>query len=101
MSVWISSAAARQRAAASSSPRRRASRAPRSAATQQKSLEDVKCFGSPRAPPHPPALPDPAVRLAPVRERRVDLTRQQDPEAVVEAVAGPDVKADGVEQHPP
>jgi hypothetical protein len=48
MSAWISSAAACQRSALDSSSRRRASRAPRSAATQHISFDDVKCLGSPR-----------------------------------------------------
>ena len=48
MSAWISSAADCQRAACSSSPRISASRAPRSAATQHISFDEVKCFGSPR-----------------------------------------------------
>ena len=48
MSALISSAADCQRAAISSSSRISASRAPRSAATQHMSFEEVKCLGSPR-----------------------------------------------------
>ena len=46
-------------------------------------------------------LPDAAVGFAPVLERRVDLAREQRPEAIVEAIAGARVESDGVEQHAP
>src|SRR5215217_4319737 len=46
-------------------------------------------------------LPDPTVRLAPALERRVDLTREQRPEPIVEAITGPRVEPDRVEQHAP
>ena len=46
-------------------------------------------------------LPDPAVGLTPVLERRVDLAREQLPEAVVQAIARARVEPDRVEEHPP
>ena len=90
------SAALRQRSARSVSPRRRARSAPRSAATQHRTADAVKCWGSPAD------LPDALVGVATVGEGVLDQSGQSLPDRA-DDLGGPllQVLVDAVEQHPP
>ena len=80
---------------ARSSSRRRARRAPRSAATQHMTFEEVKCFGSPRTS----QMPRSGSRQ--LRERGLDLADQDRPDPLVEVVARLRVEVDRVEHARP
>ena len=95
MSFLISSAADCQRAANSSSSRISASRAPRSAATQHISFDEVKCLGSPRTS----QMPRSGSRQFSIA--RLHLLHEDRPEPLGQLVARLGVQVDRVEHRAP
>src|SRR5439155_24320062 len=59
---------------------------------------DLRRGDMPRLAAH---LPDPAIRLAPMVDRRLDLADEDRPDTLVEPVTGLRVEVDGVEDGPP
>ena len=95
MSSLISSADFCHSSARSASSRISASRAPRSSATQHISLDDVKCFGSPRTSQRPRS------GSLPVGQRVLDLLHQDRPDPLRQVVARLGVQVEGVEHGAP